>query len=118
MLCNAVEGQDDDFNEWYTGIHLREILETDGFSTGQRFKLVSNARMTGDSPDAPFQYLTLYEVEDVERADAAIYHRARTERDAALGDGRTPPLQVSPSMDRNMRTWWFESISDLESGTA
>jgi len=71
--------------------------------------------MTRDTPQTPYRYLALYEVEGdaLEVVDAALYDLARTQRERALEEGREPPLTVSESMDRNMRTWWFTSISDV-----
>jgi hypothetical protein len=114
VLSNAVEGRDDEYNDWYTNHHLDEILEIEGFKRGQRFEL-ADARMTRDTPDTPYHYLAVYEIEEdaLERADAALFHLARTERAAAQAAGRTPQLVLSPAMDKELRTWWFRSISDV-----
>ena len=32
VLSNASEGKDVEYNEWYTGTHLADVLKTDGFS--------------------------------------------------------------------------------------
>ncbi|OLT16157.1 hypothetical protein BJF78_14790 [Pseudonocardia sp. CNS-139] len=80
----------------------------------QRFRLV-DARMTRDAPAAPYRYLALYEVADgaLERADAALFDLARRERAEALAAGRTPKLVMSPAMDPDLQTWWFESVTDV-----
>ncbi|MTD17086.1 hypothetical protein GIS00_24425 [Nakamurella sp. YIM 132087] len=116
MLHNAVPGREAELDDWYHGTHLGEILQTPGFASGQRFRLLTRSRMTADSPDAPYGYLTLYEVDDVEEAYAAIHRRARSDRDAALAAGVEPPLWISPALDRDMRTWFFETISDRVTG--
>ena len=113
MFCNAVPGRDNEFNDWYTNVHLAEVVELAGFAAAQRFELVADAAMTADAPDTPYRYLTLYEVPagELERVDAALYKRARTDRDQAIAEGRRPPLTVSETLDRDMRTWFFRSIS-------
>jgi hypothetical protein len=114
VFSNPVDGREDEYNAWYSDHHLDEILAIDGFVLAQRFRLV-DARMTRDTPAAPHRYLALYEVTDgaLERADAALFELARRERAEALAEGRTPKLQMSPAMDTDLRTWWFESITDV-----
>jgi hypothetical protein len=114
VFSNPVDGREEEFNEWYTHHHLDEILAIDGFVLAQRFRL-ADAAMTRDTPDAPYRYLALYEVAPgaLERADAALFDLARTERAEAVAAGRTPKLVMSPSMDADLRTWWYESASDV-----
>jgi hypothetical protein len=114
-FSNPAGGREDEFNDWYTHTHLDEVLAAvPGFKSAQRFRLEPGTRMTGDTPDAPYRYLALYEVEGdaLQEVDAALYDLARGERDRALAEGREPPLTVSTAMDRDMRTWWFTSISE------
>lgn len=120
VFSNPVDGCEDEYNAWYSEHHLDEILEIDGFRTAQRFRLADGARMSRDTPSAPYRYLTLYEVDvgALERADAALFALARTERAEALAAGRTPKLVMSPSMDADLRTWWFTSITDVREADA
>jgi hypothetical protein len=114
VFSNPVDGREDEYNDWYTNHHLDEILEIEGFRRAQRFRL-ADAEMNRDTPETPYRYLALYEVDDdaLERADSALFHLARTERAEAIAAGRTPKLVMSPAMDSNLRTWWFESVSDV-----
>jgi hypothetical protein len=113
-FSNPVDGRDDEYNDWYTNQHLDEILAVEGFRTAQRFELV-DAKMTNDTPTPPYRYLVLYEIEEgsLERADAALFKLARTERDEARAEGRLPRLVVSSAMDPDLRAWWFRAISDV-----
>jgi hypothetical protein len=117
VFSNPKPGREDEYDDWYTNHHLAEILAIEGFHRAQRFRLAGAARMTRDTADAPWSRLAIYEVEEdaIERADAALYALARTERAEALEAGRTPALVMSPSMESDLRTWWFESISDVQS---
>jgi hypothetical protein len=112
VFSNPVDGREEEYNAWYSEHHLDEILAIDGFRLAQRFRLADDARMTRDTPDAPYRYLALYEVEDRARADSALFDLARRERAEALAAGRTPKLVMSPSMDPDLRTWWYESIGE------
>lgn len=112
VFANAVAGREDEFNEWYTGRHLAETLAIDGnFLTGQRFELV-DGKMTDDAKDAPFRYLAIYEVDDLHAADDALFCVSRVERAEAIAAGRTPRHVMSPSMDADLRTWWYEPITE------
>jgi len=61
VLSNATVGRDDEFNDWYTDEHLRDVLSVDGFVAAQRFRL-SDAQLQPDRP-APHRYLAVYEIE-------------------------------------------------------
>ena len=37
-LSNAVEGKEDEFNDWYTNRHMLDLLAVDGFVAAQRFR--------------------------------------------------------------------------------
>lgn len=51
-----VEGREDEYNRWYTDVHLQDVLALPGFVSAQRFKLADP-----DADDAPAQpYLALY----------------------------------------------------------
>jgi hypothetical protein len=115
VFSNPVEGREEEYNDWYTTHHLAEILAIEGFHRAQRFEL-TDAKMTRDTADAPWRYVAIYEVEEeaLERADAALFALARTERAEALEAGRTPALVMSPSIDSDLRTWWFTSVSDVQ----
>lgn len=112
VFSNPVDQREEEYNDWYSGHHLDEILAIDGFVLAQRFRLV-DAKMTRDTTDAPFRYLAMYEVDSIEVADSALFEVARVERADALAQGRTPQLVMHPAMDADLRTWWFESISEV-----
>lgn len=112
VFANAVEGREEEFNDWYSGRHITETLNIDeNFISGQRFRLV-DAQMTKDSADAPYHYLAIYEVDDLEAADSALHSIARVERAEAVAAGRTPRHVMSSSMDPELRTWWYIPITD------
>jgi hypothetical protein len=66
MLAECEPGADDAFNDWYTNVHLAEVLRTDGFVAAQRFKLAET-----DPPQEGSTYLAVYEIE-ADTADEAI----------------------------------------------
>jgi hypothetical protein len=65
------------YNEWYTDVHLKDVLKVPGIVAAQRFKLSDVQR---DAPPFPWQYLALYEIEtdDLNRTLAELRERAGT----------------------------------------
>jgi len=58
VFSEPFEGQDDEFNEWYTGRHLDDICALEGFKTAQRFTLHSVSMGTTLN-----KYMAIYDVE-------------------------------------------------------
>lgn len=58
--CNAADGRDEEFNEWYWNHHFKDILDLPGVVSGRRF--VPAAAQLIDAP-LPFNYLGLFEVQ-------------------------------------------------------
>ena len=57
VFTNAVEGRDDEFNDWYDNVHLKEVLELPEFTAATRYRL-SDGQLF---PDQPHRYLAVYE---------------------------------------------------------
>jgi hypothetical protein len=66
MLAECKPGTEDEFNDWYTNVHLAEVLRADGFVAAQRFRLADT-----DPPQEGSSYLAIYEVE-ADTADEAM----------------------------------------------
>jgi hypothetical protein len=99
VLTDAVEGHEDEYNDWYTNRHLSDVLNVDGFVAAQRFCLSE----TDPPQEFSHKYLALYEVEtdDLEKVQRAL--------------AETPPdlMPISPALDRpNATARWFTPITD------
>ena len=89
VMSNPREGMEDEFNDWYENTHLDEVLATTGFTSAQRYQLMSQK----GAPSA-HDYLALYEteadsadavIEDLEaRRDERRQSKSINRRDAAL----------------------------------
>ena len=106
VLTNAVEGREDEYNEWYDDVHLDDVLAVPGFVAAQRFTRVDP---TGENP---FGHLALYEIEtddieatmqrltDVAGTDAMFLSEAmdreqlKTYLYAATGIRKTAPVKA------------------------
>lgn len=61
VFTNPVEGREDEFNEWYSRVHLRDVLGVDGFVSAQRFRLCDTQLLPRQAQ--PHRYMAIYEVE-------------------------------------------------------
>jgi hypothetical protein len=60
VFTNAVEGKDEDFNDWYQNTHLRQIVSIKSYVQAQRFRLHTNIVPGG--PDLS-RYMAIYDIE-------------------------------------------------------
>lgn len=76
VLTNAVEGREQEFNDWYTNQHLRDVLAVPGFTAAQRFE-IQGEPVNGTR----WNYCAIYEVEHDDPAEALrdLTSRAGTE---------------------------------------
>lgn len=77
VLTNAVEGQEDAYNDWYTHRHLVDVVAIPGIVSARRYEL-SEAQLRSR---VPYAYCALYEIEtdDLEVVLAELRSRAGTE---------------------------------------
>jgi hypothetical protein len=99
VLTDPVEGREDEYNEWYTGRHLEDVLAVEGFQAAQRFEFVPSKL----SRNAPHRYLAVYEVDEDSREAA---------EKALLETAGGPGMPISEAMAKERATWWFTSITD------
>ena len=101
VMTKPVEGQDAEFNDWYTNRHLDDVLKLEGFVAAQRFKFMPRQP---DARPSPYPYLALYEVEtdDLEATQQRL-------RSVAGSD----VMPWSPALDRtDLVGWYFKPISE------
>lgn len=104
VFTDAVEGREDDYNDWYTNQHLGDVVSVPGFVAAQRFRIDQ-----AHEADADHRYLAIYEIEadDVATAQAALK--------AAAASGAMP---VSDALDPNVRAWYFQPITERVTSSA
>jgi hypothetical protein len=108
VQLNAVEGREDEFNEWYDNAHIPEALAVDGFVAAHRFKISDTQRPGTDS--YPYRYLTIYEMEGDPAAalEAQLAAIPGMRMSTALGDDRklhlfdAGPARCCPATVGNM----------------
>jgi hypothetical protein len=107
VLTNPVEGQEDEYNAWYSGPHLRDVLAIDGFTAAQRFEFKPTSTL---GPEAPYRYMAIYEAEGM-TAEEAETRLLETAADKNL-------MPISKAMAPERSTWFFEAITDRLEKTA
>lgn len=98
VLSNPVEGREDEYNEWYSTTHTRDMLAIPGILAVERFNLAAFQRF--DSPQ-PYRYLAIYEVETDNLENVTGEMRRRS---------GTPALVVSEAIDRNLLMAMFAPL--------
>jgi hypothetical protein len=63
VICmNPAEGREDAFNDWYSNVHIGEVLKVPGFVAAQRYRIADHQRAAA-AETAPYRYMTVYEIE-------------------------------------------------------
>lgn len=77
VLTNPVEGQEDEYNDWYSNRHIADVVAIPGIVAARRYEL-SDAQLRAT---VPYRYCALYEIEtdDLEGVLAELRARAGTE---------------------------------------
>jgi hypothetical protein len=94
---NAVEGREDEFNDWYDNQHIPDVLAVPGFIRARRYNFTDNLA----TPLSKFKYFAIYEIEgDPVAALAAL--------DKALADG----MFLSSAMSTDLYATVYQPITD------
>lgn len=136
VLTKAHSGRDDDLNDWYTNIHIRDALRFRGSVTAQRFIRSDNQPM--EIPGSfDWRYLAFYDVFNAELFSREHWDNALTSRmmvtnaidDSVLEDYHYYPLafrdndpetphkggvileqmNAAPGQEQEFRDWYIDS---------
>lgn len=99
-LTNPVEGREDEFNDWYTDVHLADVLKLPGVVAAQRFVLNDKQHR---APPFDWKYLAVYEI-DIDDVQTTL-----TALKAASG---TEAMPLSPALSDERMVWIFRPITD------
>ena len=83
VMTNAKPGQDQEFNDWYTNIHLPEVCQVPGIKSARRFQHSRSLPEGGpETIQTGTKYLALYEIEtdDIDSVVKALMDSAGTMR--------------------------------------
>jgi hypothetical protein len=69
VFSSAAEGRDDEYNDWYTNVHLGEVLALGPFTAAQRFRLSEHQMFPQQHG-----YVAVYEFEGTAAEAAQALH--------------------------------------------
>jgi len=100
VLTNAVPGREEEFNAWYSDVHLADVLRVPGIVAAQRFRQAGHQR---DPGPYPWQYLAIYEceTEDVREVIAGLKARSGTAE-----------MPLSDAMEAERYVCFFEPVTE------
>ncbi len=101
VQTNAVPGREEEFDRWYDGQHLGDVLALDGFARARRYVL-SATQPDERAAAYPYRSLALYEFAGHPAAGLAELGRA-------VADG----MYLSPALERHKSTVVFEPVTVL-----
>lgn len=82
------------FNRWYTDIHIPEILKTPGFVGVTRYKVSDAQFLPGSESQGP-RYLAIWEIEADDVAAAATALQEQAINDGWILDDTVDPSSIS-----------------------
>ncbi|HVV29380.1 MAG TPA: hypothetical protein VHC41_00725 [Mycobacteriales bacterium] len=92
VFSNAVDGKDDEFNDWYDGTHIPDVLKVPGVSAAQRYSLSPIEMPESDEGPVPppaHRYLAVYTVDGEPQAVMGDF----------LGRVGSGEMELSPTLD-------------------
>ncbi len=99
VFSNPIEGKETEYNEWYSNIHLQEVVQIDGFISAQRFKLTEEQQIDNQS----HQYMAIYEIENED-----VGGTIKNLEEASVS------MTIAPVIDLNgVHVSVFKSITDV-----
>lgn len=100
VMTNPVEGRAEEFNEWYSKVHLADVVKVPGIVRAQRFSRAAFQR--GEGP-FPWEYLAIYDcdTDDLEGLIAKITAVAGTE-----------DMPISDAMQTARFSCYFEEMGE------
>lgn len=100
VMSNPLDGHHNEFNDWYSHVHIRDVMRLPGSSAVQRLRLTEGQVVStpGVVPDRSFEYLAVYECDDIERVSAG--------HDVVF----SPMMLISDSFDFVMREAYYRPL--------
>lgn len=78
VQMNPTSGREEEFNNWYSNVHIRDVMRMDGSISAQRF--LQHAVQPGFGTPAEHRYLAFYEVSDTATLSQSHADAAGTDR--------------------------------------
>ena len=111
VMSSPTQGREDEYNDWYSEVHLAEVVKVPGFVSAQRFELADTQLKDILTPDekgnkvygeSKHRYLAIYEMEADTSTDAI----------QALRQAR-PNFQMTGALGNELSVWAYTPITDV-----
>lgn len=99
-FTNAKPGRDDEFNDWYSNVHLGDVLKLPGVKAAQRFSLAETQHRAGPHP---WSYMAVYEIDIDDIADTLSALRVVSGTEA---------MPLSPALQDERMVWIYSAITE------
>lgn len=102
VFSNPVEGREDEYNRWYSDVHLPDVMRVPGVVSAARYAFLPTSHGEATAAPTEHRYVAAYELDrDPEEVLAELGRRAGT-----------PEMEVSEAMDHeNVRTCVWQRIT-------
>lgn len=97
VFSNPTDGEDTEYNRWYSEEHMLDVLGIDVVSAAQRFEFA----VSSGGPDPRQRYLAIYEIE------ATSPDEAMTAINTARAAGN---MRGTTTLDPDILQWYFRPI--------
>lgn len=104
VLTRPVEGREQDYNDWYDGQHLDDVLAVPGIVSAQRFDIQGEA-VSGEA----WPYLAIYEI-DHDDPQVAI--------EAMVARAGTDAMPLSDAMDQHIYCVMYKARTPRRAASA
>jgi hypothetical protein len=98
-FTNPVPGRELEFNDWYTHIHLADVLRLPGVQAAQRFRLSDTQHRPGPHP---WEYMAVYEIE-IDDPNITL--------DRLRAVSGTKEMPLSPALQDQRMVWIYEPVT-------
>lgn len=105
-FTNAVPGREDEFNDWYTNVHLADVLKLPGVEAAQRFRMSDVQHRSGPYP---YTYMAVYEI-DIEDLNVTLSKLREV--------SGTDAMPLSPALQEERMVWIYEPVTERVVGSA
>lgn len=103
VMTNPLDNRHDEFNDWYSNIHIRDVMRAPASIAVQRFVLSTDqVQADGGVERSQAQYLAIYETYDIEKLSYAHRHVF------------TPAMVVSDSIDLDHEGYYFSPLASRQ----
>ena len=96
VFTDAVEGKEEEYNNWYDNVHLKDVTACDGFVAATRYQFKA---LDGETP--PRRFLAIYDIESDD-----VLSTMKNMMDRALAGG----MQMSDALAPDPVTYLFEAM--------